>query len=155
VGTEIILDLFSAARVDAFDLDPDMVRRARERLASRGDRVRLSTGTATRIDAADGAYGAVFDFGIVHHIPDWRAALAEVYRVLEPGGRFYAEEVLASFIHHPVWRTLLDHPMEDRFDRAAFEAALAAAGFRLVASGAIGRSFGFFVAERPASGTRS
>src|SRR5438093_5285940 len=36
IGTEIVLDRFGADRVDAFDLDPAMVERARRRLASRG-----------------------------------------------------------------------------------------------------------------------
>src|SRR5579859_7782609 len=35
VGTELVLDVFGAARVDAFDLDADMVARARKRLAPR------------------------------------------------------------------------------------------------------------------------
>lgn len=91
------------------------VELARARLGKYGDRVRLWAGDAERIDAPDGAYDAVFDFGIVHHIPSWRAALSEITRVLAPGGRFFAEEVMRSFIHNPVWRRLLDHPMEDRF----------------------------------------
>ena len=33
VGTEIIFDRFGAGRVDAFDLDPDMIKSARNRLA--------------------------------------------------------------------------------------------------------------------------
>lgn len=36
VGTELILDLFEAAAVDAFDLDPRMVALARRRLRQRG-----------------------------------------------------------------------------------------------------------------------
>src|SRR5688500_19029410 len=59
VGTEIILEVFGASHVDAFDLDPDMVGRARARLASYGDRVRLWTGDAEHIEASDGAYDAV------------------------------------------------------------------------------------------------
>ena len=27
-----------------------------------------------------------FDFGIIHHVPDWRRALAEVHRALKPTG---------------------------------------------------------------------
>jgi SAM-dependent methyltransferase len=95
-GAELVLDRFGAARVDAFDLDPKMVGLARKRLARRGERVRLWVGDATRIPAPDASYDAVFDFGIVHHVPDWRAALREIHRVLKPGGRFFAEEVFRA-----------------------------------------------------------
>jgi len=49
VGTGLILDRFEADRVDAFDLDPRMVRRARRRLTGRADRVRLWVGDASTI----------------------------------------------------------------------------------------------------------
>ena len=87
---------FGADSVDAFDLDPRMVGEARERLAAHGLDARLWVGDATAISSADERYDAVFDFGIVHHVPDWRPVLSEVSRVLVPGGRFYAEEVLAG-----------------------------------------------------------
>ena len=148
IGTEIVLERFGAGAVDAFDLDPDMVEQARARLG--GDpRVRLWVGDATAIDAPDDSYDAVFDFGIVHHVPDWRDALGEVHRVLRPGGRFYAEEVLARFIHHPLWRRLLDHPMDDRFDSAGFARGLEERGFRMVASRELFGQFGWFVADKP------
>ena len=148
IGTEIVLERFGAGQVDAFDLDPDMVEQARARLG--GDpRVRLWVGDATAIDAPDDSYDAVFDFGIVHHVPDWRDALGEVHRVLRPGGRFYAEEVLARFIHHPVWRRQLDHPMEDRFDAAGFARGLEERGFRMVARRELFGQFGWFVADKP------
>jgi len=38
----------------------------------------------------------VFDFAILHHVEDWRAALADIARVLRPGGRFSFEEVTAT-----------------------------------------------------------
>ncbi|HEY8143895.1 MAG TPA: class I SAM-dependent methyltransferase [Kofleriaceae bacterium] len=148
VGTQIVLDRFGAAEVDAFDLDPDMVEQARARLGD-DPRVRLWVGDATAIDAPDGAYDAVFDFGIVHHVPSWRDAIREVHRVLRPGGRFYAEEVLARFIHHPVWRRLLDHPMEDRFDAAGFARGLEEQGFQLVARRELLGQVAWFVADKP------
>jgi len=149
VGTELVLDLFGADRVDAFDLDPDMVDLARDRHNGRGAQVRLWTGDASAIDAPDDSYDAVFDFGIIHHIPAWRDALAEVHRVLRPGGRFYAEEVLDKFIHNPVWRRLLDHPMEDRFDHDRFRDALGDAGFDVLASSDLWGQFAWFVADKP------
>ncbi len=150
IGAGIILDRFGAERVDAFDLDPDMVRRARERLESRGAKARIWIGDATHIDAADGTYDAVFDFAIIHHISDWRAALREVHRVLRPGGRFYAEEVLASFIHHPLWSRLLEHPMEDRFDRPMFARGLEEAGLVVETSEELVGQFAWFVARKAA-----
>jgi ubiquinone/menaquinone biosynthesis C-methylase UbiE len=149
VGVEIILDLFGAGSVDAFDLDPDMVARARARHATRGSRVRFWVGDAEQIRADDATYDAVFDFAIIHHVPAWRNAVREVARVLKPGGRFYAEEVLARFIHKPLWATVLDHPIEDRFDRRGFDDALGAAGLNVLGSNELFGSFAWFVAVKP------
>lgn len=148
VGVELILDLFGAGEVDAFDLDPRMVERAQGRLQRRKAKVRLWVGDATAITAPDAHYDAVFDFGIVHHVPDWRAALREIHRVLRPGGRLYAEEVFERFIADPLWRRLLEHPQEDRFDAAGFEKGLEEAGLRVVATRTLWSRFGWFVAER-------
>jgi len=150
VGAELVLDQFGAASVDAFDLDERMLELARRRLAPRGDRVKLWQGSVTNIDAPDASYDAVFDFGIIHHVPDWRAALGEVHRVLVPGGRFFAEEVLAHFILHPLWSRLLEHPMHDRFDRETFADGLTQAGFRLRRSDELLGDFAWFVADKPA-----
>ncbi len=149
VGAGIIADRFQAAAVDAFDLDPRMIARAERRLAGRRN-VKLWTGDATLIQADDATYDAVFDFGIIHHIPEWRAALAEVCRVLKPGGRFYAEEVLKAFILSPIWRRLLDHPLEDRFDHREFLDGLARAGFTVVAEKPLWNCFGWYIADKKA-----
>lgn len=150
VGVQIILDSFGADRVDAFDLDPDMVARARRRLAAHGARVRLWVGDAEHVDAPDRAYAAVFDFGIVHHVPDWRACLAEVARVLRPGGRFYAEEVFDRALEHPLIARLLEHPRADRFGADAFSQALEKHGLHVTGRRTLGRLGGWFVAEKVA-----
>jgi ubiquinone/menaquinone biosynthesis C-methylase UbiE len=151
VGTEIILDVFGADTVHAFDLDPRMVELARERLRPRGKSARVWVGDASVIAAPDATYDAVFDFGIIHHVPAWRVVLAEIRRVLKPGGQLYAEEVLAPFIAHPLTRRLLEHPLADRFERAGFVEALRAAGLTPMASQEMWRSFAWFVARKPAA----
>jgi ubiquinone/menaquinone biosynthesis C-methylase UbiE len=148
VGIEMIIDTFRAGRVDGFDLDPRMVRKAQRRHEHRGDRVSLWLGNATAIPIENGRYDAVFDFGIVHHIPDWRAAIREIHRVLRPGGRFYAEEVLSRVITHPLSRRLVHHPQQDRFDDEQFQDALSEAGFVIVNVRRWRRYFAWFIADR-------
>ena len=149
IGTELILDVFGADTVDAFDLDPRMVALARQRLLPRWPRVRQWVGDASAIAAADERYDAVFDFGIIHHVPDWRRALREAYRVLKPGGRLYAEEVLKAFIVRPTTRSLLEHPLANRFDTPGFLAGLQEAGFISSASEELWHSFTWVVAMKP------
>lgn len=146
IGTEIIFERFGAAEVHAFDLDPDMVRRASHRLARyvAAGRLRLEVGDATSIDAADGSYDAVFDFGIIHHVPDWRSAVAEVRRVLRPGGTFYFEEVTRQALDRWLYRTFFVHPTEDRFTARELAGELERQGF-LLAGPLLERAFGDFV----------
>jgi SAM-dependent methyltransferase len=82
---EIILERFGVARLELVDTDPDMVERASRRLEGRAG-VRVSVGDARRIEASDGSFDAVFDFGAIHQIPDWPAAIAELRRVLRRAG---------------------------------------------------------------------
>jgi ubiquinone/menaquinone biosynthesis C-methylase UbiE len=125
VGTEIIFRRFGAKRVHAFDLDPEMVGLARRRLSAfPADRLKLSVGDAAAVEEEDASFDAVFDFGIIHHVPDWRRAVAEVARVLRPGGRFFFEEVTARALGRWSYRTFLDHPKDDRFGAAEFVAEL-------------------------------
>jgi ubiquinone/menaquinone biosynthesis C-methylase UbiE len=151
IGAQLILDLFGADTVDAFDLDPRMVGLARRRLAPHGRKVRLWVGDATSIAAPDSSYDAVFDFGIIHHVPRWRLSLAEIERVLKPGGRFYAEEILGAFIRHPVTKKLLEHPQSDRFDRVTFCTELEEAGLEPLDSNELWRAVAWFVAVKPAA----
>lgn len=153
-GAQLVLEQFGAAELDAVDLDPAMIQRARRHLANYGDRVRLAQGSATdlrsALNSSDGCYDAVFDFGIVHHIPDWRAAIAEVSRVLAQGGRFYFEEVTAHALARPIYQRLFDHPTEDRFTAEQFLDELTRRG--LVVLGSVTRISGDYllgVAARP------
>ncbi|HEX7318515.1 MAG TPA: class I SAM-dependent methyltransferase [Pyrinomonadaceae bacterium] len=121
VGTEIIFRRFGARVVHAFDIDPEMVGLARRRLSAyTADRLTLYVGDAAAIEEDDSSFDAVFDFGIIHHVPDWRRAVTEVARVLRPGGRFYFEEVTTHALDRWSYRTFLDHPREDRFGAKEF-----------------------------------
>lgn len=144
VGTEIIFERFGAREVQAFDIDPDMIHRAKTRLSRYApERLRLFVGDAAAIDAENQSYDAVFDFGIIHHVPKWRKAVSEVSRVLRPGGRFFFEEVTSQALYRWSYRTLFNHPIQDRFTRDEFIAELARHG--LITSKVVDRFFGDFI----------
>lgn len=149
IGVAIILDAFQATRVDAFDLDPRMIAVAARRLHSRSDRMRLWQGDATSIQADDATYDAVFVFGVIHHVPEWRSVVKEVFRVLKPGGRLYAEEAFARLITASISQLFFRHPQNDRFEFDDFISELEIAGFKVVASKNLIGLFGWFVADKP------
>jgi len=121
VGTELLLERLGAANVHAIDLDESMLKHARKRLAKYDStRLKLEAGDVTAIDAPDQTYDAVVNFAAIHHVPNWQAAVAEISRVLAPGGRFFFQEVTAQWIFRWPYRVLFEHPMENRFSSEEF-----------------------------------
>lgn len=130
-GTKLLLDRFQARSVDAIDLDPDQVALARRRL--RGvDPVSVREGDVTRLAAEEADYDAVFDVGVLHHVPRWQDGVAEIARVLKPGGVFFFEEVTAHALQRWTYRTFLEHPTENRFTPEQFTDELEVHGLRLL-----------------------
>lgn len=121
-GARIILEVFAPRTLHALDPDPAMLRLARERLA--GTRAVVVEGDAQNLPFEPARFDAVFNFGIVHHLEDWRRGIAEVARVLKPGGAFYIEEIFPGLYANPVLRHVVAHPDQDRFEGAQFKAAL-------------------------------
>ncbi len=80
--------------VHALDASRAMAAETRRRLAAvRGEAeagLRVGRGDMTRLPFRDAAFGLVVALGVFHCAggrSEWDAALAETYRVLEPGGR--------------------------------------------------------------------
>jgi ubiquinone/menaquinone biosynthesis C-methylase UbiE len=87
-STKLIVEKFRPSGIIAFDLMPEQIRIA----ISRGLAVDFSVGDVTQIRSEDASVDAVFIFGILHHIPMWKKAIEEVYRVLKPEGVLLLEE---------------------------------------------------------------
>ena len=148
-GIDLIYDRFGAIAVDAFDLDPRMLARSLRSKRSREKTTCLWAGNVRQIPVANDTYDAVFNFGVLHHVVDWRATLREIRRVLKPGGRFYCEEILAHYITHPFWGRLMVHPQEDRFDQAMLLHALHQSGFVVESTRVFGNLYVWMIADKP------
>lgn len=142
---EIILRQFGAAKVSGIDLDPEMVDRAQKRILSYAQRADVSLADITSIQSADESFDAVFDFGVIHHVPSWQDAIREVSRVLKPGGIFVFEEVSKQALDRWIYRALFEHPDENRFTAQDFVSALGRHGI-LVDGNMVSFCFGDFFA---------
>jgi ubiquinone/menaquinone biosynthesis C-methylase UbiE len=86
---QIVRHLLKYADADAtitgLDLSPEMLRRARMRLNS--DRPQFASADLARLPFNDGAFDCVTCGFVLEHLPEARPGLAELARVLVPGGR--------------------------------------------------------------------
>jgi len=70
----------------------------------RGITLDLRVEGAEAIDLPDGSVDAVVSTLVLCTVPDPVAALAEIHRVLRPGGQFVFLEHVRAGVHHPVLR---------------------------------------------------
>lgn len=85
-----------AAQVVAVDLAQEMLRVAEENVRRAGleTRLRLELCNARSLPYADRTFGAVISNSIVHHIREPELVLAEMLRVLQPGGTVFVRDLL-------------------------------------------------------------
>jgi len=103
-------------QVVGVDFSHAMVAEARRRQAERETPVAFEQGDAQRLRFEDGVFDAGRTERMLCHLPDARAALAEMVRVLRPGGRI-------AVIDGDLAGLMIDHP--DRPITEAFAASMA------------------------------
>jgi ubiquinone/menaquinone biosynthesis C-methylase UbiE len=131
-GARLIGTLFHPSRVYATDLDVEMLRMAFGYLSPADRRgIDFLAADASSLPFPDSSMDAVFGFGVLHHIPDWQAALNEIVRVLKPGGIYFFEELYPSLYQNAVTKHILLHPTENRFDSRELKEELGRAGLAL------------------------
>jgi SAM-dependent methyltransferase len=94
------------AIVTGIDSSAKMMELARQRLGADAD-LRVAD-LANPLPFPDGAFDDVIASLVLHYLEDWTAPLAELRRVLKPGGR------LIVSVHHPLILKLID-PKADYF----------------------------------------
>jgi ubiquinone/menaquinone biosynthesis C-methylase UbiE len=115
-GAGLILSEFRPAVLQAMDLDIEMIRKAKDYLSpEQGRIISFYVGDVLRLPYKDGGLDAVFAFGVLHHVPDWQAALGEIARVLKTGGIYFLEEIYPALYQNFITKHILLHPRANRF----------------------------------------
>ncbi|MHB1877402.1 MAG: class I SAM-dependent methyltransferase, partial [Streptosporangiaceae bacterium] len=97
VGTGLNLPYYPAETALAgIDLSPVMLAAARDRARSLSQDVDLREASADALPFADGSFDTVVCTVSLCNIPDDRAAIGEMFRVLRPDGRLVLLDHVAS-----------------------------------------------------------
>jgi ubiquinone/menaquinone biosynthesis C-methylase UbiE len=131
-GAKLINKVFQPGRLMILDLDFQMIQKAKTYLNPEAmEPMSLYVGDAACLPFKTNSLDALFGFGFLHHVPDWRMALSEVARVLKTGGHYYIEELFPSLYQNFITKRLLLHPEHDRFKSHDLRSALNVMGLDL------------------------
>lgn len=102
MGTHAEILSSHARSYTGIDLTEYAVRATRKRFDVFGCNGHVLQMDAEQMDFQDAAFDFVWSWGVIHHSADTRRILAEIHRVLKPGGR-------CTFMvyHQSVWNTLI------------------------------------------------
>lgn len=123
-------------RLIALDQSPAMLETMRQNMAARGiGNVEYVRGELERLPFGDGELDAVVANMALHHAQRPDAAIAEMYRVLKPGGWAAITDLDR---HENAWFAQEMFDVWMGFDRGEVEAWFAAAGFSEATAGCVG-----------------
>ena len=127
-GSGFSSEMLARFGYDVVAVDPDGTALAHNRRRPSFDRARIAgtvqvaCGIAEHLPCADGAFDGVLCMNAMHHVSDLPAAVAELARVLKPGGRaVLCEPGLDHLDAAETRRARAEHGEDDRaFDVLAF-----------------------------------
>lgn len=164
-GTTALRLAPSVGRIVATDVSGEMIAIAREKAAAGACRnVDFSVAPGGAAPDADGAYDAVLALNVLHLVADRPAVLAQVLRLLRPGGLLISKTPCLSEMSRlirvavPVARWLGKAPSVTFFTGSELEAGIADAGFLVTERGRHGSRRKdpriFIVAAKPGAASR-
>jgi len=104
MGFDSLEFLKRGVRVTAIDLTESAVRMTRAHFDVAGVKAEeVRVGNALDLNFPNESFDAVWSNGVLHHTGDPSRAIAEVHRVLKPGGR----AIISHFYRRPSWMYLI------------------------------------------------
>jgi ubiquinone/menaquinone biosynthesis C-methylase UbiE len=128
-STRQLLQRFDIAELVAVDKSEAMILVAGQKHAGLAASFRVMD--IPRLDFPDGRFDAVFNLAELHNYADWREGLAEMSRVLKPGGRLIMDELSIESFEcgaGPYFKRRTVHPYERMFSAKELRTALGDCG---------------------------
>lgn len=101
-GIDLLRYTQGGARVVGIDLTENPLKIAKEKIHEIGDFHSLVRCDLENMPLKDGTFDVVYSNGVLHHTPDHKKGIQEIFRVLEPGGKtvvlLYHKYSLATII---------------------------------------------------------
>jgi ubiquinone/menaquinone biosynthesis C-methylase UbiE len=118
-GTGLVLQRVAefAGRAVGIDLSPGMLERAR----SRG--LDVQEGSATALPFPDDSFDVAYSFKVLSHVPQLETALAEMLRVVRPGGHLVFDIYNRNSLRYAIKRVFGPRSTSKKFDEAAITTA--------------------------------
>jgi len=132
-GAVLTVEEMQPARVHAMDLDFQMIRRGLKYVPPElRSKISFYVGDSEHLPHRGASLDAVFCYGVLHHVPNWRGAVEEIARIIKPGGTLFLEELYPALYQNFITKHILAHPSTDRFQSADLRNALSKAGFKML-----------------------
>lgn len=130
-GTKLINKYFHPKQIIGIDVDEKMIKRA---IKSKASNTNFEVGDVTRLKFPNNHFDNIFDFGVIHHIPNWKECIDEMYRVMKNGGRFFIEDFSIESFNSPlgiIFKKFFDHPYKSMYSVSEFFGYINKVGFKI------------------------
>lgn len=122
-GTDHMQFARRGARIFGVDLSRQSVNMTRARIHLEGYSPRLSNTDAENLPFPDDSFDYVYSWGVIHHTPETPRTVAEIHRVLKPGGRIcimvYHKTSWVVFLIYLRWGLFAGRPFRSLDDLVA------------------------------------
>lgn len=124
---------YAPSEIVAIDADSRLLPRARAEAEACRARVDVRAGDVAKLEFAEAEFDLVLCHQTLHHVPEQARVLAELRRVLRPGGVLLLAESCREFVTGLWVRAFFRHAMHAQHTAEEYAALVRDAGFEIAA----------------------
>jgi len=125
----LLIEHFAPQRLIGVDAEEKCLQLAEVEASNESIPIELYHGDIAALDMADASVDLVFCHQTFHHLMQQQMALAQMFRVLKPGGLLLFAESTRAYIHSWIIRLLFRHPMHVQRSAVEYMAMIRDQGF--------------------------